>query len=115
MLRLIGDCAVAGGNRVAGIENNLAFELRRVIAANLRYRAVRYGQQHNVAEGNRLVDGPRLCQRSEACHEILQFFRVTRGQQYLVSVLDPETADRAADVAGTNGSDRQLAARGLSA
>ena len=109
------DRSVAANKGVASIQDDFALELRGVIAADLRKCGVRYGQQHNVAERDGLVDRAGLRQRSETCHQVLQFLGMTRGEQYLVPVLDPQSADCAADMAGTNGSDRHFsAAIGLS-
>ena len=80
-----------------------------MIAAELRQRAVGYGDQHNLAERDCLVDGARLRQRSKAHHQFFQFLGVARRKQDLMPVLDPQPADRAADMAGADGSDWNLA------
>src|SRR5207248_4430799 len=103
---LIGHRAIAGGHRVAGIQYDLALEWRGVIAPDLRQRTIRYGKQHDVAKGDRLIDRAGLRQGSETRDHVLEFLGMARGEQDLMAVLDPESADGAADMTGTNGSDR---------
>ena len=57
--------AVARRNRIAGVENDLAFQRITVLVADLRQRGVRHGDQHDVAERDRLLHAARTCERAE--------------------------------------------------
>src|SRR5262249_36123756 len=67
---LIGDRAIARCNGIAGVEDDVAFESRRMLLSNLRYRSVAHGQQHNIGEYDRLIDILGVGQRAKTCNQV---------------------------------------------
>ena len=98
------------GRGVAGVEHDLALERRAVVLAELRQRLVRHRDEQRVAERDRLLDRAGLREFAETGNQVLELFGVARGEQNLVTVLHPETADRAADIAGADNADMHLGA-----
>ena len=61
----VGDRPVARGDRVAGVEHDLALERCGVLAAELGQRRVRHGEEQRLAEGDRLGDRAAAGERAE--------------------------------------------------
>ena len=79
LLDFVGEgIAVARRNCIAGIEHDLAFERRAVVAADLRQRRVRHRDEQHVAERDRLIDGAGLRKLAEAGDEVFQLVWMAR-------------------------------------
>src|SRR5262249_2012295 len=99
LLDFIRDGAIARRHRVTGVEHDFTFHRCGVVPTNLRNRAVRHRDEKDLAKRNRLLDRTRLREAAKLCHHGLQFLGMTRGKQYRVATLDPETSDRATNIA----------------
>ena len=66
-----------------------------------------------LAEIERLADRAGLGERAEVVDQRLDLLRMARREQHRVTGLDPQAADRAADVAGADDADFELPCCGL--
>src|SRR4051794_12122770 len=105
--------AVASCNRIGGIEHNLAGELWPVFFGKVRNRLVRNCHKEDVTKIDGFANRSGLGKRAKAIDKRLDLFGVARREQNLVSRLDPQSPDRAANIAGTDDAYLELAVCGL--
>jgi hypothetical protein len=67
---------VAGGDRVAGVEHDLALQPGGVFAPDFWQRFVRNGHQDDIPERDRLLHSAGACIRTGACDQVFQFLRM---------------------------------------
>ena len=107
------DLAVAVHEGIAGVDQRLALELVRQILAQLRQRAVGHRHQHDLAEGGGFLGRSRARLAAQARRQRAVVFEVARREHDLVSRLEPDLAQGAADAARADDADLQSSVRAV--
>src|SRR5262245_48512017 len=109
-LRRFGDITVARYYRVRGVQNDLSGERFRIVTADLRQSRVGHSNEDDVAKGGGLLDSADAGIRAGTLNQLLEFFRVPRGEHDRMTGLGEQRSNRAAKTAGTNHADLLRAA-----